>query len=105
MIGLPDVVGLWSVVSVEQIVRDTVRFAALMGQGDEGGVELLDDTIDPVVVGNGPSVLPRHLTHLSVDERHGGGGLRRANPSMIGVSAGCIHGLSSIPARAPGKPG
>ena len=46
MIGLPDIVGLWSVVSVEQIVRGTVRFAALVGQGDEGGVELLDDTID-----------------------------------------------------------
>jgi hypothetical protein len=65
MIGLPEVVGLWSFVSVEQIVRGTVRFAALVSQGDEGGVELLDDTIDPVIIGNGSSILPRHLTHLS----------------------------------------
>jgi hypothetical protein len=80
MIGLPDVVGLLRVVSVEQIVRGTVRFAALVGQGNESGVELLDEAIDPVIVGNGPSVLPRHLTHLSVDERHGGRRFTKGEP-------------------------
>src|SRR5215470_15248246 len=80
MIGLPEVVGLLRVVSVEQIVRGTVRFAALVGQDNEGGVELLDEVIDSVVAGNGPSVLPRHLTHLSVDERHGGRRFTQGEP-------------------------
>jgi len=71
MIGLPDIVGLLRVVSVEQIVCSTISFAALVGQGNEGRVELLDEAIDPVIAWNGLSVSPCDLTHLAVDERHG----------------------------------
>jgi hypothetical protein len=51
-----------------------------VGQGNEGRVELLDEAIDPVIVGHGPPVLPRYLTHLSVDERHGGRRFTKGEP-------------------------
>ena len=106
MIGLLDVVGLLRFVSVEQIVRGTVRFAARVGQGDEGGIELLDDAIDLVIIGNGPSVLPRHLTHLSVDERRGGRRFTQGEPLDDRFEFGWQSmWLSSIPARTPGEPG
>jgi hypothetical protein len=74
MIGLPDVVGLFGFASVQEVVGGPLGFAAVMGQRDQGGVQVLDDPIHPFVVGNGPFVAQRHVTHVSVDKGHRGWG-------------------------------
>ena len=48
-----------------------------MSQGDQGRVEVCDDPIDALVVGDGPALAEGNIPHLTVDKGHGG---RRGAP-------------------------
>ena len=106
MIGLPDVIGLFGLVSVEQIVSGPVGVTALMGQRQQSGVKLLYDPIDPMIIGNGPSVVLCHVTDLSVDKGRSGWRFMQREPfdelSQFGWQS---VRLSSVPASVPGEPG
>lgn len=80
MIGLPDVVGRFSFASVEKIVSRAIRFTAIMSQCDQGRVKLLDDPVHLFVIGYGPPISVRNVTHLTVDKRHRGWWFAQSEP-------------------------
>ena len=47
MIGLPEIVGLFGLVPVEEIIGGPVGFTAFVSQHNQGGVKLLNDAIHP----------------------------------------------------------
>src|SRR5438128_1208107 len=59
-----------------------------------------------MIIRNGPSVVPRHVTDLSVDKGRGGWRFAQREPfdelSQFGLQS---VRLSSVPASAPGEPG
>src|SRR5439155_4158962 len=57
---------------VDQIKGLPIDFGAVMRQGDEGRVELLDDTIDAGVARHGPTVLGSDRPDLPMNRRRAG---------------------------------
>jgi hypothetical protein len=92
--------------SVKEIVRGAVAFATLMSEGDQGGIELLDDSIHTLVVGHWPSIALCDLPHLSVDE--GDGGCRPSQGESFNHALkleGETPLLPAVTAPAAGEPG
>jgi hypothetical protein len=73
MIGLPEVIGLGGFVSGEEIVGGTGGLAPGVGQRDQSRVQMLHDPRPPAIVGHGPAVAKRHVTHVAVDKGHSRG--------------------------------
>jgi len=70
VVGLPGRVRGRGLVAVEQIEGLLVGLGPLMGQDDQARIEMAHDVVDAPVAGHGPSLLPRHGRHLTVDARH-----------------------------------
>src|SRR5262245_19314741 len=72
MIGLPDVIRFVGFAPVQEIVGHAVRFTALMGQGDQRWVKLVNDAVHMFVIGNSPPMTGGDVTYWTVDKRNGG---------------------------------
>jgi hypothetical protein len=103
MIDLPDVNGLFGLAPVEKIVGGALGVDAVVGQCDQGGVKVLHDAIHPMIIGNGPSVAQRHVTHLSMDKGHSRGRFAQSEPlDHLCESGSQAVWMSSVTAPAPG---
>ena len=64
---MPEVVWLFGLVPIEEIIGVPIGLTAIVSQRDQGRIQLLDDPIHALIVGHRPSVSQCHLLHLSVD--------------------------------------
>jgi hypothetical protein len=78
-----------------------------MGEGEQGGIELLDDAIHTLVVGHWPSIALCDLPHLAVDEGDGGGRPSQGEPFnhalQLGGEAPLLPAVTASMAGEPGE--
>ena len=80
MIGLPDIVGVCGLASIEEIECGAVSFCPGVCQGHQPGIELFDDRIHTMIGGDMPPMLERYRTDLSVHKRHSWGRCAEGKP-------------------------
>ena len=67
---------------------------------------MFDDPIDPLVIGDGPAVAERDLTHLAVDQGDSGRRCAQREPfNHLGEFRGQAVELTPVAAPAAGQPG